>query len=78
MTPLHTIPLFDSLSAETRSFLESMSQERIIEPDQILFSEDEDANAFYVLVSGNLSVFHPCPGPGKCKTVGMVRPGEFV
>ncbi len=77
MASFDSIPLFSTLSPQARQFLASMTQERILEPEQVLFHEGEEANAFYVVVSGSLSVFHPC-GDTICKIVNMVRPGEPV
>jgi len=77
MASFDSIPLFSTLSPQARQFLASMTQERILEPEQVLFHEGEEANAFYVVVSGSLSVFHPC-GEDACKIVNIIHPGEPV
>lgn len=58
MASLDHLALFVDLTPEIRSFLSSVTQDRLLTRWEILFHEGEEANAFYIVTSWTLKAYH--------------------
>lgn len=58
MTPdeLHALPVFAALTPEQLGWLADQVEERLLAPDELLFTEVDLATAFYVILAGELLI----------------------
>ena len=74
---LGEVPLFKGLSSEQLKLLERAAVSRQISKGETLFSQDETAEGFYVVLSGKIKVFKLSP-QGKSQILGVFGPGDTV
>ena len=73
---LNGIPLFSSLTESEKSTIALFAQERKINAGTVLFSENDDATAMYIVKSGKLKIYRD-RSSGEVP-LGLVQPGEIV
>ncbi len=76
MGVLDTVPFFDSLQESDRQHLSYFCQKQEIPKGQVLFSQWDEPNAFYVVVSGAFSVHQDTDG--VVKELGPVMPWDIL
>ena len=69
------IPLFEGLPREHLEDLAMIVLEQVFERGQMIFSEGDEANGFYVGVAGRIKIFKMSP-EGKEQTLHLFGPGE--
>ncbi len=67
-------PLFTSLQPGQRRKLEDMATTKRLEPEEILFQEDDPCTGFYVLLEGALQLTRFGLAPGSHPTLAVVLP----
>ncbi len=67
-------PLFTTLQPEQRRKLEDMATTKRLEPEEILFQEDDPCTGFYVLLEGALQLTRFGLAPGSHPTLAVVLP----
>ncbi len=72
---LASIPFFRDLSPEIREELSRIIVERECGKDQMVFTQGEKGEGFYVVVSGRVKVFK-LSAQGKSQVLGIIEPGE--
>ncbi|MDY6843626.1 MAG: Crp/Fnr family transcriptional regulator [Thermodesulfobacteriota bacterium] len=70
-----TIPLFKGLPRENHEGLAKIIVDKIFNRGQIIFSEGDEGNGFYVLISGRVKIFKLSPD-GKQQILHIFSPGE--
>jgi CRP/FNR family transcriptional regulator len=74
-TPLwHQAPLFTSLQPAQREKLGRLATQRALEPEAMLFMEDEPCTGFFVLVKGSIQLTRSSDQPGAHPTLAVVLP----
>ena len=74
-TPLwHQAPLFTSLQPAQREKLGRLATQRNLEPEAMLFMEDEPCTGFFVLVEGSIQLTRSSDQPGAHPTLAVVLP----
>jgi CRP/FNR family transcriptional regulator len=74
---LHTVPLFQNLSAEQVKELEDNSQTFTFDKGQTIFSQGDPGRGFYVLLTGRVKVFK-LSLEGKEQILHIFGPGEPI
>ncbi len=69
------IPLFEGLPQENLDDLSSISVKRDYKRGNIIFTEGEPGNGFYVMISGQVKIFKLSPD-GKEQILHLFGPGE--
>ena len=69
------IPLFEDLPRDQHENLASIVMKRDFRRGQIIFSEGDEGNGFYVVVSGRVKIFKLSP-EGKEQILHIFGPGE--
>ena len=69
------IPLFQGLPDEHLEDLAMIVTDQIFQRGQIIFSEGDDGNGFYVAVTGRVKIYKMSP-EGKEQTLHIFEPGE--
>ena len=72
---LSTVPLFQGLSANQIKELEGICEERPLGRGEIIFSDGDEGNGFYVVKSGMVKVFK-VSWDGKEQILHLFGPGE--
>ena len=67
------IPLFEGLPREHLEDLAMIVMERVFQRGQMIFSEGDEANGFYVGVTGRIKIFKMSPD-GKEQTLHLFGP----
>jgi CRP/FNR family transcriptional regulator len=74
-TPLwYQAPLFASLRPAQRERLEQVARARNLDPEAILFLEDEPCTGFFVLVAGAIQLTRCADVPGAHPTLAVIMP----
>jgi CRP/FNR family transcriptional regulator len=74
-TPLwHQAPLFTSLQPAQRERLGRLASARNLDPEAMLFMEDEPCTGFYVLVEGAIQLTRSGDLPGAHPTLAVIHP----
>ena len=74
-TPLwHQAPLFTSLQPAQRDQLGRLASQRTLEPEAMLFMEDDPCTGFYVLVEGAIQLTRSGDLPGAHPTLAVIHP----
>ena len=74
---LKNVPLFKGLSAGQLGALERIALRRKVAKGDMLFSQGEEAEGFYVLLSGKVKVLK-LSSQGKTQILGILGPGDTV
>jgi len=74
---LEASPLFHGLPPAERALLLGIAREKWFSKNNVLFTEGETANGFYLVVSGRVKVFKLSPD-GKEQILHIFGPGEPV
>jgi len=69
------IPLFEGLPREHLEDLAMILMEQVFQRGQLIFSEGDEADGFYVAVTGRVKVYKMSP-EGKEQTLHLFGPGE--
>ena len=69
------IPLFQGLPKEYHEALTTVMVDQIFRRGQIIFSEGDEGNGFYVVISGRVKIFKVSP-EGKEQILHFFGPGE--
>jgi len=69
------IPLFEGLPDEQLGDLAAIIRDQRVDRGQIIFSEGDDGNGFYVVVAGRVKIFKLSP-EGKEQILHIFGPGE--
>lgn len=72
--PWHAAPLFATLKPAQRERLAGIATSRQLEPDAMLFLEDEPCTGFYVLVEGAIQLTRASAAAGAHPTLAVVTP----
>jgi len=67
-------PLFTSLQAAQRERLGHLARPRNLEPEAILFMEDDPCTGFFVLVEGAIQLTRSADHPGAHPTLAVITP----
>ncbi len=67
-------PLFASLQPIQRERLNQLARARKLEPEAILFMEDEPCSGFFVLVEGAIQLTRSAEHPGLHPTLAVITP----
>ncbi|MGA2079713.1 MAG: Crp/Fnr family transcriptional regulator [Holophaga sp.] len=67
-------PLFTSLQAAQRERLNHLARPRNLEPEGILFMEDDPCTGFFVLVEGAIQLTRSADNPGAHPTLAVITP----
>jgi CRP-like cAMP-binding protein len=70
-----SIPFFDELPNEQIEDLSMIITDQVFDRGQIIFSEGDDGNGFYVVVSGRVKIFKLSP-EGKEQILHIFGPGD--
>ncbi|MCX5896237.1 MAG: Crp/Fnr family transcriptional regulator [Proteobacteria bacterium] len=70
-----TIPLFQGLTPEHHTHVASIVVEKVYRRNQVIFSEGDEGNGFYVVISGRVKVFKLSPD-GKEQILHILGAGE--
>jgi len=70
------IPLFSGLTESEMSTIALFAQERKINAGTLLFSENDDATAMYIVKTGKLKIYRD-RSSGEI-SLGFIQPGEIV
>ncbi|MGD2124916.1 MAG: Crp/Fnr family transcriptional regulator [Desulfobacteraceae bacterium] len=70
-----SIPLFKGLPNEQLEDLTMITVDQVFRRSQTIFIEGDDANGFYVIISGRVKIFKLSP-EGKEQTLHIFGPGE--
>lgn len=73
-TLLRKNPLFNNLTPEDLSLLEEICRERESQRGELLFSEGEKAEGFFIVAAGRIKIFKLSP-EGKERILHIVHPG---
>ena len=73
---LNGIPLFSGLTESEKSTVSLFAQERKINVGTLLFSENDDATAMYIVKDGKLKIYRD-RSSGEI-SLGFILPGEIV
>jgi len=74
-TPLwFQAPLFTSLQPAQRERLGQLARPRTLDPDAILFMEEEPCTGFFVLVEGSIQLTRCADIPGAHPTLAVIMP----
>lgn len=73
---LNGIPLFSGLTEAEKSTISLFAQERKINAGTVLFSENDDATAMYIVKAGKLKIYRD-RSSGEI-ALGLVQQGEMV
>lgn len=76
-TFLRKCSLFDELEKEHLVFLSENAKILEYEPEEFIFSAREDAENFYIVKEGNISLYHFSPERGSIK-IETVSAGEII
>ncbi len=72
--PWYTAPLFRSLQPAQRERVGRLVTTRILDPETMLFLENEPCTGFYVLVEGAIQLTRSSDTPGAHPTLAVVTP----
>jgi len=75
ITSISTVPLFDGLAREQQEALAGIAVDQVFKRGRTIFSEDEEAAGFYVVITGRVKIFKLSPD-GKEQILHIVGPGE--
>jgi CRP/FNR family transcriptional regulator len=67
-------PLFASLQPAQREQLNQLARPRSLDPDGILFMEDDPCTGFFVLVEGSIQLTRCAEVPGAHPTLAVIMP----
>jgi CRP/FNR family transcriptional regulator len=70
----HQAPLFSSLQPAQRERLQALARPRKLDPEAILFLEDEPCTGFFVLVEGAIQLTRAAELPGAHPTLAVIMP----
>lgn len=70
----HAAPLFATLKPAQRDKLAALATSRHLEPEALLFLEDEPCTGFFVLVEGAIQLTRASANPGAHPTLAVVTP----
>jgi len=70
----HQAPLFASLQAAQRERLQLLVRPRNLDPEAVLFLEDEPCTGFFVLVQGAIQLTRAAENPGAHPTLAVLTP----
>lgn len=74
---LRSVPLFRGLADADLEVLASAMSPMEVKRKQVIFSEDDPGDAFYVVMEGQFEVLKNLPPPSRRKkTIGWLNPGE--
>ena len=72
--PWSSAPLFSTLQPAQRDQLTALASPRNLEPEAMLFMEDEPCTGFYVLVAGSIQLTRSGATPGAHPTLAVLAP----
>ena len=67
-------PLFTSLQPAQRERLQRLARPRSLDPEEVLFLEDEPCTGFFVLVEGAIQLTRAAEIPGAHPTLAVIMP----
>ena len=67
-------PLFTSLQPAQRERLQGLARPRVLDPEEVLFLEDEPCTGFFVLVEGAIQLTRAAEIPGAHPTLAVIMP----
>ena len=67
-------PLFTSLQPAQRERLQRLARPRSLDPEEVLFLEDEPCTGFFVLVEGAIQLTRAAELPGAHPTLAVIMP----
>jgi CRP-like cAMP-binding protein len=70
-----SIPIFNGLPADQIAAIKQIAVEKNVSKGEILFSEGDEGNGFYVIAAGRLKVFKVSP-EGKEQILHILGPGQ--
>ncbi|RKX69385.1 cyclic nucleotide-binding domain-containing protein [candidate division WOR-3 bacterium] len=73
---LRGVYLFKELNPEEMDLILSIAREKKFKKDEVIFSEGEPGNAFYIIVSGSVRISTMVPGVGE-EALAVLKPGEY-
>ena len=74
---INNIPAFNGLSEDQLKEIKSIAVDRRYNKGEIIFSEGEEGNGFYVVVDGQVKIFKLSP-EGKEQILHIFGPGDPV
>lgn len=75
ITSISAVPLFGGLARDQHEALSGIAVDQVFKRGRTIFSEDEEATGFYVVISGRVKIFKLSPD-GKEQILHIVGPGE--
>lgn len=73
---LKGVYLFKELRPDEMDLILSIAKEKKFKKDNLIFSEGEPGNAFYLIVSGSVRISTVVPGVGE-EALAILKPGEY-
>jgi CRP/FNR family transcriptional regulator, dissimilatory nitrate respiration regulator len=73
---ISSIPLFNGLPEAQRSELAEIATEKRFTPSQTIFSEGDEGEGFYIVISGRVKIFKMSPD-GREQILHILGPGEI-
>jgi CRP-like cAMP-binding protein len=73
---LENIDFFKGVSRKSRQALASICMSTSLKKNQLLFSEGDEGQSLYILVTGSVSIYKSAPN-GRDTIIKVVRPGEL-
>jgi CRP-like cAMP-binding protein len=75
LTTIARIPLFEGLPPEQLEDLEMIMTDQVFRKGEIIFSEGDEADGFYVAITGRVKIYKLSPD-GKEQILHFIGPGE--
>jgi CRP-like cAMP-binding protein len=75
LTTIARIPLFEGLPSEQLEDLEMIMTDQVFRKGEIIFSEGDEADGFYVAITGRVKIYKLSPD-GKEQILHFIGPGE--
>jgi CRP/FNR family transcriptional regulator, dissimilatory nitrate respiration regulator len=75
LTAISQIPLFEGLPKEQTEDLAMILTDQVFRKGEIIFSEGEEGNGFYVVIQGRVKIYKLSPD-GKEQILHIFEPGE--
>lgn len=76
MALIHTIPLFDTISAASKQALAGICAANTLKKKELLFLEGDEGVSLFILLRGSIQLYKVTP-EGKEVVIKIVKPGEM-